>query len=311
MVFGIPPAGAGITYIYDALGRLVGVVDPAGDTAVFQYDAVGNLLSISRQSSARVAIIDFTPGSGPVGTTVIISGTGFSSTASQNTVTFNGTAAAVASSTATQIVATVPSGATTGPIAVSAPAGSATSSEVFTVVSSVAPTVTSFTPAIGTPGTAVTVTGTNFEPVTTNNRLNFNVARAAISSAGATTLGTTVPTGATSGRLTVATPAGVGQSSDDFFVPPPSYTTANVGFTGRLTMNGSSLTTALPAGKIGLVVFDGTAGQPVSLAVLQVSNYDCTVKILRPDGATVLSQFIGYGQPRRDVHVASLPVTGT
>jgi len=83
-------AHAEITYIYDRLGRLIGVVDPAGDTAVYQYDAVGNLTGISRQSSALVSVIDFTPASGPVGTTVTIFGTGFSPTPSQNTVNVNG-----------------------------------------------------------------------------------------------------------------------------------------------------------------------------------------------------------------------------
>jgi YD repeat-containing protein len=68
------PAAAQIAYIYDEVGRLVGVVDPIGDTGVYSYDAVGNLLSISRQSSSNVSIIDFTPHSGPVGTTVTISG---------------------------------------------------------------------------------------------------------------------------------------------------------------------------------------------------------------------------------------------
>ncbi len=34
-------AHADITYIYDALGRLRGVVDPASDTAIYSYDAVG------------------------------------------------------------------------------------------------------------------------------------------------------------------------------------------------------------------------------------------------------------------------------
>ena len=61
-------------------------MDPACDTAVYQYDAVGHLTGISRQSSALVSIIDFTPARGPVDTTVSIFGTGFSPTPSENTV---------------------------------------------------------------------------------------------------------------------------------------------------------------------------------------------------------------------------------
>ena len=44
LLFVLPAvAHADITYIYDRLGRLIGVVDPAGDTAVYHYDAVGNI----------------------------------------------------------------------------------------------------------------------------------------------------------------------------------------------------------------------------------------------------------------------------
>lgn len=302
-------AAADITYIYDALGRLVGVVDPGGDTAVYQYDAVGNLLSISRRSSALVAIIDFTPGSGSTGTAVAISGTGFSPISTQNTVTFNGTPAAVSSSTTTQIVTSVPAGASTGPLAVTTPSGSATSAVSFTVTNSMAPTITSFTPVIGTPGTAVSITGTNFESAVTNNRLNFNVARAAVGAATSTTLGTTVPNGATSGHLTVATPAGVAQSTADFFMPPPGFTAADVVATGRIFMGGNSLTVNLtPANKIGLVVFDGTAGTPVSLGVVWAGSWDADVTIFRPDGAVVMTQelFVAH-----DLHIPALPVTGT
>src|SRR6516225_9439502 len=94
-----PPARAqsAIQYVYDDAGRLISVVDPAGDTAVYHYDAVGNLLSIDRHSSSQVSITWFSPGMGTAGTTVAVFGTGFSATASQDTVTFNGTAATVSS----------------------------------------------------------------------------------------------------------------------------------------------------------------------------------------------------------------------
>jgi YD repeat-containing protein len=122
-----------VTYVYDELGRLVGVIDTSGNAASYNYDAVGNLLSIQRTSSSQTSIIGFNPARGPVATTVTIYGTGFSATANQNTVTFNGTAANVTSSTTTSIVTAVPSGATTGPISVTTPSGTATSASPFTV----------------------------------------------------------------------------------------------------------------------------------------------------------------------------------
>ena len=50
-----------VQYDYDALGRLIAVVDPTGDTATYTYDAVGNVLSISRHGSSQVSIITFLP----------------------------------------------------------------------------------------------------------------------------------------------------------------------------------------------------------------------------------------------------------
>ena len=76
-----------IRYVYDELGRLVAVIDPAADTARYTYDSVGNLLSISRQSSTLVSVLEFTPKSGLAGTVVTIYGTGFSPTLGGNTVT--------------------------------------------------------------------------------------------------------------------------------------------------------------------------------------------------------------------------------
>src|SRR6266496_697342 len=85
----------GISYLYDDLGRLIAVVSPGTGTAVYAYDAVGNLLSITRSAATAVLIVDFTPKQGTVGTTVTITGVGFSATPAQNTVRFNGTLATV------------------------------------------------------------------------------------------------------------------------------------------------------------------------------------------------------------------------
>src|SRR6185369_16386149 len=73
-----------VKYVYDDLGRVAAVIDPAGDTARYNYDSVGNLVSISRQSSTLVSILEFTPKIGLAGTVVTIYGTGFSATPSNN-----------------------------------------------------------------------------------------------------------------------------------------------------------------------------------------------------------------------------------
>jgi hypothetical protein len=76
------------------------------------------------------SISSFSPNNGPVGTTVTITGTNFTGTTA---VRFNGTTAAFSVVSATQIRATVPSGATTGNLQVTSPSGTATSSQRFRV----------------------------------------------------------------------------------------------------------------------------------------------------------------------------------
>ena len=77
-------------------------------------------------------ITSFSPTSGRVGTSVMISGQGFRKPAS---VTFGGVkAVSVMVVSATQIKATVPSGAKTGKIAATTPDGVATSAGTFTVI---------------------------------------------------------------------------------------------------------------------------------------------------------------------------------
>ncbi|MHC4990354.1 MAG: Ig-like domain-containing protein, partial [Planctomycetota bacterium] len=81
-------------------------------------------------------ITGLTPGRGVPGTTVVLLGEGFDSDPAQNTVTFNGVGAGVVFATATTITATVPPGASTGPVQVTV--GSQQSNTIdFTVESAV------------------------------------------------------------------------------------------------------------------------------------------------------------------------------
>jgi YD repeat-containing protein len=297
-----------ISYVYDELGRLIGVVDSAGDSATYKYDAVGNILSISRQSSSQLAIISFTPQSGPAGATVTINGTAFSPTASQDTVQFNGVTASIVSASATRLVVTVPAGATTGPISVSTPAGSVSSSSNFTVTAgSGVPSITSFTPNMGTPGTAVSITGTNFD-ILANDKVTFNTTHAAVTSATSTQVGTTVPANATSGKIGIATPGGQGTSVQDFYVPFGTHVVADIGFTGRVSMGGNQ-TVALPANQIGLLLFDGVVGQGVSLQLSGSTFASCTLFIYAPGGAQLTSSSCTSGTTF--VNSVTETVTGT
>lgn len=170
-----------------------------------------------------LAITSFTPASGPVGTVVTITGTGFDATASNNTVKFNGTTATVSSATKTQLMVSVPTGATTGKITVEVAGKSATSANDYTVTTPV-PTlaITSFTPGTGQIGDKVTITGTGFSPTASNNNVTFNGTPAIVTSSTATEIVTTVPTGATTGKIGVVVSGNSALSSSDFVVKPSS-----------------------------------------------------------------------------------------
>lgn len=294
-------------YIYDELGRLKAVITPSGESAIYNYDAAGNIVSITRQTATTVSIIEFTPDKGAAGSSVTIYGTGFSLTPAQNVVSFNGVSATVSAASATQLIVTVPAGATTGPIAVTTPSGSATSTTSFEVLQSLA--ITGFTPSIGTPGTAVQITGTDFDPVPANDQLKFNVTTATAGAATSTTIDTTVPTGATSGHISVTTGAGTAVSSADFFVPPSPFTAASVDFTGRIAMGETRSLAVNAANHIALVVFDGTAGQRIALQATNSTISSSTVRVINPDNTNLLNPTSLNGN--WFVDTLTLPVTGT
>jgi len=85
------------------------------------------------------------------------------------------------------------------------------------------PTIASFTPASGTVGTVVTVTGTNFVGV---SAVTFNLTPASYTVVSSTQIQATVPAGASAGRIRVTTAAGAATSGSDFTVtaPPPPTT---------------------------------------------------------------------------------------
>ena len=127
-----------IHYVYDDLGRLVGVVDQDGNAATYTYDAVGNILAIGRHNvadtSGPVAITLVAPNKGKVGTAVSIFGRGFSAEAAQDVASFSGAIATVTAATPNSLTTSVPLGALTGAITVTTPLGTATSPEPFRVL---------------------------------------------------------------------------------------------------------------------------------------------------------------------------------
>jgi hypothetical protein len=95
---------------------------------------LASVMSVQASAGAPPSITSFTPTSGSIGSSVTINGTGFVGATS---VRFNGTAAGFSVNVpGTQIFATVPVGATAGPLTVAGPNGPATSGGNFTVTGS-------------------------------------------------------------------------------------------------------------------------------------------------------------------------------
>jgi large repetitive protein len=163
----------------------------------------------------RAPLLDgFVPPFGAPGTDVFIEGANFTNLTA---VRFGGIPATVFNAPwPARITARVPAGAPTGPVTVVTTGGSISSSSNFVVT--LAPIITNFNPRIGKPGqTQVILEGVNFAGVI---GVGFN-------GRSVTAIGTpvpgqilvTVPSEATTGRISVTNQSGFGLSNTDFVIP--------------------------------------------------------------------------------------------
>lgn len=111
-----------------------------GNLTVSSDGLVSNGLPYTVIQPIIPTITSIDPITGKIGSTVIITGTDFSTTPMENEVRFNGTQATVTESTATTITTTVPAGATTGDITVTR--DEASNGVLFTVTESFTVTAT-------------------------------------------------------------------------------------------------------------------------------------------------------------------------
>lgn len=241
-------------------------------------------------------ITSFTPAIGTTGESITITGTGFSPVQANNVVQFNSTAATVTASSATSITATVPAGATTGPISVTVDGRTATSGSNFTFVHP--PTISSFSPGSGPPGTTVTISGANFDPVPANNTVRINGALMTVTSSTATSIVADIPASAVSGLITVTVIGYTGTSLTNFQVitPAPTITgfspaTGPVGTTVTITGTNFNLIPAnniVRFGAVGATVSNVTAttmqvnvpaGATYNPISLTINEFQCESKV--------------------------------
>jgi hypothetical protein len=202
-----------------------------------------------------VTITSVAPASGLVGSAVTLSGSGFSGATAVN---FNGTAATFTVNSDTQISATVPSGATSGPISVTTPGGTATSATSFTVIP--APTLTAFTPSAGSLGDSVFLSGSGFGSATA---VRFGATAAHFVLNGDTLITATVPADASTSKITVTTPGGTATSATSFTVLAVTakltlklkgLSSGALKLGGRLTATGTVTPTSLAGSRVALTV---------------------------------------------------------
>jgi hypothetical protein len=303
-----------------------------GSTNRYTYDAAGNIVAIKNVSADALTFTSFSPNKAPFLAQVTLYGTGFSLTTTDNVVSFNGAQANVVSATTTSLVVQVPSNAHTGRISVSIGSALITNPAIFTVDTSLqAPTIASFSPAIVTSGSLVTLTGTNYDPLASNDTLTFNTTvippntvsptqikgstPATIITAGVTTAGLG------SGKITVSTAYGTAVSATDLIVVPYGYAATDIGPTPRGAIGGASTAISIPVGKLGMVLFDGVQGERVAMGITQLvtqpANTVVNATLIQPDGKRLeVSSCSGFGlvgiyAQSVSCYLPLLPSTGT
>ncbi len=190
---------------------------PSGATSGSVVVTVGGLPSNGVLFTVTPFVASLNPTSGPLGTSVTISGSNFGATQGTSSVTFNGIAAAPTSWSASSIVAPVPNGATTGNVVITV-GGFASNGVAFTVTAP-GPSISSLSPTSGPVGTLVTITGANFGASQGTSTVTFNGTAATPSSWSATGITVPVPVGATTGNV-IVTVGGVASNGVSFTVPP-------------------------------------------------------------------------------------------
>lgn len=215
----LSPNGSAWTQILPVTANDLDAVTYTG--AAFMAVGMGGMILQTEASALPPTISSLTPSSGPPGTPLVITGTGFGTAAGAVYFTPNGGAPVAAAVTAwsdTSVTAQVP--ATLGPGTVSVAVYNATdgltsSPVLFTVTT--APLLASLTPDRGAIGSSLTLTGSGFGSapgtvVFTEGAVI--VTQTTVTSWNPTQVTVAVPSGLTPGSLQVAVRSAAGQQSN-------------------------------------------------------------------------------------------------
>ncbi|HEY9898944.1 MAG TPA: IPT/TIG domain-containing protein [Pantanalinema sp.] len=192
-------SGADFTALFTMVQE--GLIENRDPVQTIGYDSIEGVFERVDVAPSQFAVESISPTSGVVGSTVTITGRGFSKTASDHIVRFNGVPAVPEASTETTLTVRVPPGGTSGTTTAQL-RGVITLGPIFTVQV----VVDSFAPASAAPGASITLTGSGFDLADlSKNAVRFaGGAMGTVTAATATTLTLTVPSGAVSGPLSAS-----------------------------------------------------------------------------------------------------------
>ncbi len=283
------------------------VVDDETITFTLPPTAITGKLSVTTPSGIGTSVANlvvilpptisgFLPASGAVGTVVTVSGTNLDSVTA-GTLNVSTDVGVITHLTAASVRFTVPDPATTGKIALTNPAGTATSLADFKV----SPKITSFDPISAKRGDTVTVFGKNFGVTgTTTVKVGLVFGTDVVVAPDGESLTFKVPLTGLTGRVSVTTPSGIGTSVANLVVILPPTISGFLPASGAVgtlvTVSGTSLDwvtagtlngvdlgaiTHLTAASVRFTVLDGAttgkialtnpAGTATSLADFKVS----------------------------------------
>ena len=195
--------GTAATFTVDPSGTITTTVPAGATTGDITVTTPSGPLVTTTRFTVTPAITSFAPSLGSAGTGVTITGTTFTGATA---VSFGGKAAAFTVSNSGTVTATVPAGATTGPITVTTLDGTATSAANFTVTSGGTPFTLGATPSSQTVSAGATTSYT----VTISRAAGFtdNLTFSVTGLPGATTASFSPnPTAGNSSTMTVITTA--------------------------------------------------------------------------------------------------------
>lgn len=243
--------GGALSVTFNLKAAVITANSATSVTAIVPAGATSGLITVSTangtaasaagftvtSSAAPLTISGFAPTSGVRGARTTITGTGF---AAVTAVNFNGAPASFTVDSPTSISATVPGGATTGPIRVTAAGVTVSSGSAFTVIPQplplTPPGITGFSPAAGAPGASITITGVK---LTGTSSVIFGGVRATVFQVLSDSQVTvTVPAGAGSGPIGIVAATGSATSTMSFTVTSATCSAWNVAGAWQMQQEG-------------------------------------------------------------------------